>query len=108
MTSSARYRSSRHLIHAIESSVIDWSQQVRSVIRQMPSDEEFPWPKVELRFWKSRFNDLGFIRDQLREKELQKFAEILKASGSSYSTALDQLIKNVEDGNSPKLIQIWF
>lgn len=64
----------RHLIHAIESVIIDWSHQIRDVLKRDSSqpllDGLNPTPKTEIEFWKSRADNLECIYDQLRNPKV--------------------------------------
>lgn len=58
------------VIHAVESVVIEWSHQIRGVLKKTSAqpllDGKFPWPIAELDFWKARYSDLESIVDQVR------------------------------------------
>lgn len=60
----------RQLIHAIESVIIDWSHQIRDVLKRDSSqpllDGLNPTPRTEVDFWKGRAENLECIYDQLR------------------------------------------
>ena len=57
------------VIHAVESVVIEWSHQIRGVLKKTSAqpllDGKFPWPIVELDFWKARYADLESLVDQV-------------------------------------------
>ena len=57
------------VIHAVESVVIEWSHQIRGVLKKTSAqpllDGKFPWPTAELDFWKARYADLDSIVDQV-------------------------------------------
>ena len=57
------------VIHAVESVVIEWSHQIRGVLKKTSAqpllDGKFPWPTTELDFWKARYADLESIVDQV-------------------------------------------
>lgn len=57
------------VIHAVESVVIEWSHQIRGVLKKTSAqpllDGKFPWPTTELDFWKARYADLDSIVDQV-------------------------------------------
>lgn len=57
------------VIHAVESVVIEWSHQIRGVLKKTSAqpllDGKFPWPIAELDFWKARYADLESIVDQV-------------------------------------------
>ena len=58
------------VIHAVESVVIEWSHQIRAVLKKTSAqpllDGKCPWPIVELNFWKARYADMESIVDQVK------------------------------------------
>ena len=58
-----------NLLHAIESVVIEWSHQVQDVLKKDSSqallDGGSPLPGVEVEFWRSRYNNLLSIHEQV-------------------------------------------
>jgi len=59
----------KHVIHSVESVVIEWCHQVRDVLEASSADPLLegrnPGPMVEVHFWKERCADLFFIMDQV-------------------------------------------
>ena len=59
----------RGLIHAIESVIIDWTHQIKSVLKRDSAqpllEGHNPGPNVELDFWKSRAMNLECIFEQV-------------------------------------------
>jgi len=57
------------VIHAVESVVIEWSHQIRGVLKKTSAqpllDGKCPWPTAELDFWKARYADMESIVDQV-------------------------------------------
>nr|CAB3238531.1 dynein beta chain, ciliary-like [Phallusia mammillata] len=93
------YRSQRPVIHAIESTVIEWAHQIEAVVRQDSSEPLLagrnPWPHEELNFWKAKFKNLKHIQDQLDNPKIGKMAKLLQNSGSSYWPTFRQLFQDV-------------
>ena len=62
----------RALIHAIESVIIDWTHQIRDVLKRdsaQPLLEGLnPSPFVEVEFWKNKAANLECIYEQVRVK----------------------------------------
>lgn len=62
----------RQLIHAIESVVIDWTHQIRDVLKKdsaQPLLEGLhPTPFVEIEFWKNKSTNLECIYEQVCTK----------------------------------------
>ncbi|KAM8946996.1 dynein axonemal heavy chain 9 [Pelodytes ibericus] len=87
------------IVHAIESAVIQWSHQVRGVLKKESSEPllqgKNPTPNTELDFWKNRYADLECIYNQLRTKKVRKMAEILERVQSSYFPAFKALFRDV-------------
>lgn len=52
----------RALIHAIESTVIEWAHQVQTVLAydsaQAILSGAYPWPSYEIKFWKTKATNL--------------------------------------------------
>nr|XP_033816070.1 dynein heavy chain 17, axonemal isoform X1 [Geotrypetes seraphini] len=90
------------LLHAIETVIIDWSHQVRDILvkdsAQPLLDGLNPKPHVEMDFWNSRLLNLECIHDQLLKPEVNKIAEILEKSKSSYWPALQNVYNEVNTG----------
>ncbi|XP_053308775.1 dynein axonemal heavy chain 9 [Spea bombifrons] len=87
------------IVHAIESAIIQWSHQVRGVLKKESSEPllqgKNPIPHTELEFWKNRYADLECIYNQLRTKKVRKMAELLERVQSSYFPAFKALFRDV-------------
>ena len=59
----------RTLVHSIESVVIEWSHQIRDVLKrdssQLLLDGQHPNPFVELNFWKDKLKNLECVYNQV-------------------------------------------
>uniref|UniRef100_A0A2K6TMQ8 Dynein axonemal heavy chain 9 n=1 Tax=Saimiri boliviensis boliviensis TaxID=39432 RepID=A0A2K6TMQ8_SAIBB len=92
----------KSVIYAIESAVIKWSYQVQVVLKRESSQPllqgENPTPKVELEFWKSRYEDLKFIYHQLRTIKVRGMARLLDKLQSSYFPAFKAMYREVVTG----------
>lgn len=66
-----RGNTERSLIHAIETVIIEWSHQVRDVLKKdsaQPLLEGLnPGPLVEIEFWKAKSQNLECIYDQVHK-----------------------------------------
>nr|XP_018673081.1 dynein beta chain, ciliary [Ciona intestinalis] len=93
------YSSHRPLIHAIESTVIEWAHQVQGVVQHDSSEAllagKNPWPSEEVKFWKVKAGNLQFISDQLGNPKIAKMARLLQTSGSSYWPTLKKIFEDV-------------
>ena len=62
--------SQKHVVHAVESVVIEWCHQVRDVLKRSSAqpllDGLHPGPLAEVTFWKERCLDMESIVDQVR------------------------------------------
>ncbi|XP_039595259.1 dynein heavy chain 9, axonemal [Polypterus senegalus] len=89
----------KSIVHAIESTVIDWSHQIRQVLKRDSSEPllegKNPTPNTELDFWKNRCADLECIYDQLRSKKVLKMSELLERMESSYYPAFKAMFQDV-------------
>lgn len=112
----------RQLIHAIESVIIDWSHQIRDVLKRDSSqpllDGLNPTPRTEVDFWKGRAENLECIYDQLRNSkvcmggaaihvydlitsrsssvlQVRKMAELLEKTNSSYYPSFKTIFHDV-------------
>ena len=59
----------RQILHTLESVVIEWSHQVRDVLKRDSSESLLqghnPLPNAELTFWADRYQNLKCIYDQV-------------------------------------------
>ncbi|XP_074871093.1 dynein axonemal heavy chain 9 [Carettochelys insculpta] len=89
----------KSLVHAIESTVIEWSYQIQGALKRESSEPLLqgsnPTPKVELEFWKNRCEDLECIYNQLKSKKVQNMAELLDRVQSSYFPAFNAMFRDV-------------
>ena len=63
----------KSVIHTVESVVIEWSHQIRDVLKKSSAqpllDGKNPGPMVEIDFWKARNTDLQSVYEQVGEKQ---------------------------------------
>ncbi|CAC5422117.1 DNAH [Mytilus coruscus] len=102
-----KIESDRLLIHSIESMVIDWTHQIRDVLKRdsaQPLLEGLnPTPFVEIEFWKTKATNLECIYDQLKEPKVRKMAELLEKIKSSYYPVFKDIFRDVIAGKGIKL-----
>uniref|UniRef100_A0A8D2N608 Dynein axonemal heavy chain 17 n=1 Tax=Zonotrichia albicollis TaxID=44394 RepID=A0A8D2N608_ZONAL len=88
------------LVHATESAIIEWSQQIQRVLRKESSEPLLqgtnPTPKVELQFWRSRCADLEGIHRQLTSRRVSNMLEVLERVQSIYVPAFQSMLGDVE------------
>ncbi|NXO76324.1 DYH9 protein, partial [Sitta europaea] len=91
---------SKSLVHATESAIIGWSQQIQRVLKKESSEPLLqgtnPTPKVELEFWKSRCADLEGIHSQLTSRRVRNMLEVLERVQSIYVPAFQSMLVDVE------------
>nr|XP_033467962.1 dynein heavy chain 9, axonemal [Epinephelus lanceolatus] len=89
----------KSIIHSLESAVIEWSHQIRAVLKKDSSEAllegKNPTPHTELLFWKNRYADLECIHSQLKSSKVNKMAVLLEAVESSYSPAFTNMQQDV-------------
>ncbi|CAG5123285.1 unnamed protein product, partial [Candidula unifasciata] len=89
----------RSLVHAIESVIIEWTHQIRDVLKkdsvQPLLDGLNPSPFVEIKFWESRGQNLECIYEQLRDSKVRKMAELLQRANSSYFPSFKNIFRDV-------------
>ena len=94
----------RNLVHAIESVVIEWTHQVRDVLKKDSSqpilDGLNPTPFEEIEFWKQKALNLECIYDQLREPKVRRMAELLEKTESSYFQVFKDMFRDVVAGKN--------
>ncbi|NXH48679.1 DYH9 protein, partial [Dicaeum eximium] len=93
-------RISKSLVHATESAIIDWSQQIQRVLKKESSEPLLqgtnPTPKVELQFWRNRCADLEGIHSQLASRRVRNMVEVLERVQSIYVPAFHNMLVDVE------------
>ncbi|KAK2885147.1 hypothetical protein Q8A73_021621 [Channa argus] len=87
------------MIHSLETAVIEWSHQIRAVLKKDSSEAllegKNPTPHTELLFWKNRCTDLESIHSQLKSSKVTKMAMVLEAVESSYAAAFINMQQDV-------------
>ncbi|XP_030057583.1 dynein axonemal heavy chain 11 [Microcaecilia unicolor] len=91
----------RIVLHAFESVIIQWAQQIRDVVRkdssQLLHQGLHLGPETELNFWKTRKDNLLNIHEQLQAPVIQEMAISLKDKQSSYYPTFKNIFKEVEN-----------
>ncbi|XP_061912443.1 dynein heavy chain 9, axonemal isoform X3 [Entelurus aequoreus] len=89
----------KSIIHSLESAVIEWSHQIRAVVKQDSAkllvEGKNPTPNTELLLWKNRCADLECIYSQLTSHKGNKMKIFLDAVESSYSLAFQNILRDV-------------
>ncbi|XP_019398323.1 PREDICTED: dynein heavy chain 17, axonemal [Crocodylus porosus] len=90
------------LLHSIETTIIDWSHQIRDVLNKDSAqpllDGSNPLPRVEFDFWHTRLRNLECIYEQLLSVRVTMIANVLKKAKSCYWPALKAIFKDVNAG----------
>eukprot|EP00842_Homolaphlyctis_polyrhiza_P004027 jgi/Hompol1/4625/HPOL_003762-RA len=91
--------SDKAILHTLESAVIDWTHQIKDVIKSSssaPLDEGLnPGPMVEIDFWAAKAANLKSIHQQLTDEKIQKISKVLQASKSTYYPAFQMIFDEV-------------
>uniref|UniRef100_A0A671VQG9 Dynein axonemal heavy chain 17 n=1 Tax=Sparus aurata TaxID=8175 RepID=A0A671VQG9_SPAAU len=94
----AALETDKSIIHSLESAVIEWSHQIRAVLKKDSSEAllegKSPTPHTELLFWNNR-SDLECIHSQLKSSKVDKMAMLLEAAESSYFPAFTNMQQDV-------------
>ncbi|XP_041939413.1 dynein heavy chain 9, axonemal [Alosa sapidissima] len=87
------------VIHSIETVVIEWSHQIREVLKRDSSEPlkegKSPIPYEELQFWRNRYADLECIQSQFKSSKVAKMVELLDTMESSYYPAFKNMFQDV-------------
>ena len=87
-------------IHILESCVVTWTRQIKTVLKADPDDAlkhgAHPGPETELNFWTERATNLNSIHEQLEGDAIQKVVLVLKLARSTYHPAYLRLYEEVE------------
>ena len=83
----------------LESSIITWTNQIKSVLKQDPETQLklglHPTPDVEILFWTNKANNLNSIFDQLEKPETRRVLEALEEAKSTYCLTFARMCKEV-------------
>ncbi|KAI8914343.1 dynein heavy chain and region D6 of dynein motor-domain-containing protein [Gorgonomyces haynaldii] len=91
--------SDKNILHTLETAVIDWTHQIKEVIKSnssAPIDEGLnPGPLVEIDFWAAKAANLKSIHQQLTDEKIQKISRVLQVSKSTYYPAFQVIFDEV-------------
>jgi dynein heavy chain len=86
-------------IHLLETAVITWTKQIRSVLNLDPENMMKkglnPTPDVEIEFWKSKASNLNSIYAQLQGDKIRKVLKFLESNKSTYCNAFGKICKEI-------------
>uniref|UniRef100_T1IU37 Dynein beta chain, ciliary n=1 Tax=Strigamia maritima TaxID=126957 RepID=T1IU37_STRMM len=95
------------LLHAIEGTIIRWVHQVAELLQKDSAKEMLnqknPGPRLEMTFWKERYENLDAIQDQFEDPTMQSMALLLKTANSSYYPAWVKLFSTVVSAREESL-----
>ncbi|KAM4674546.1 dynein axonemal heavy chain 17-like [Amazona ochrocephala] len=90
------------VLHAIETIVIEWSQQIRDILSKDSAEPLLeglhPLPRAEFDFWHTRTVNLQCISDQLLSPRVTVLAEMLEKANSCFWPALQSVFQDVSAG----------
>lgn len=89
------------MIQRLETTLIYWHRQIKEVVNNQDSqhDSENAGPLEEIKYWRSRKENLSYIDEQLEKDELKKIKHILHLVDSSYVVSFEDLSKNIKIGS---------
>ncbi|KAH6561308.1 hypothetical protein BASA62_009917 [Batrachochytrium salamandrivorans] len=91
--------SDKSILHTLESAVIDWTHQIKEVIKSDSSAAleggSNPGPIIEIDFWAAKAANLKSIHQQLTDEQIQKISKILQSSKSTYFPAFQSIFDEV-------------
>ena len=97
--SSSDEKTSSNRLSLLESTILTWTKQIKSVLKQDPEAQlklgMHPTPDVEIAFWKKKSNNLNSIFEQLQSPEIRRILRILDEAQSTYCTSFARLCKEV-------------
>ncbi|KAL6747291.1 flagellar outer dynein arm heavy chain beta [Haematococcus lacustris] len=88
-------------IHILESAIVTWTKQIKSVLKADPDAAlkepgKYPGPLAEVTFWTERAANLNSVHDQLVGEKIQKVVKVLELARSTYYPAFQRLFQEVE------------
>ncbi len=94
ITSSER-TTSKDKAHILETAIITWTKQIKSVLKQDPEGAlkagNDPDPRTEIRFWKNKAENLNQIHAQLQSERVKKVLKFLDQNKSAYTPPFSKL-----------------
>jgi len=100
ITSSDR-TSSKDKAHVLESSIITWTKQIKTVLKQDPEaalkQGQDPDPLAEIEFWDNKADNLNSIYKQLQSDKIKKVMKFLSQNKSTYTGPFSKLQKEVQN-----------
>ncbi len=102
----------KSLVHAVESVVVEWSHQIRDVLKKSSAqpllEGKNPGPLLELDFWVARRADLESVLEQLCSEKVQKMSRLLEKTLSSYYPAYramsDTVVASLDEARDIRLV----
>ncbi|XP_078721925.1 dynein axonemal heavy chain 11 [Lampetra fluviatilis] len=92
----------RLVVHAVESTVVEWSRQIRAVLASDSAQAlragAHPGPRAELEFWSARAENLQCIDEQLNTPRVRALSRVLERAESSYCPAFQHICQEVAAG----------
>ena len=90
-------------VHVLETAVVTWTSQIKSVLKNDPeaalaaamAKGEYPGPKFGLEFWQHKEANLRLITQQLESEQLRKVMRVLELTKSPYYAAFAALVVEV-------------
>ena len=91
---------SKEKVHVLETFIVTWTKQIRTVLLQDPEKVHAPnvraEPLHEIQFWRSKSANLASIIEQLDSPAIQTVIESLSEFDSAYTTPFVKLRRDLE------------
>jgi dynein heavy chain len=90
----------KDVVQRLEALLIHWTKQIKEVTNSnsQNSSETTDGPIEEIKFWKSRFDDLSGISDQINRNEVRQIIQVLDVAKSSHLEQFLRLSNLIQDG----------
>lgn len=91
----------KDLIQRLETTLIYWFRQIKEVVNNQDNqhDSENAGPLEEIKYWRSRKENLSYIDEQLEKEELKRIKYILHLVDSSYVKSFEELTEKIRIGS---------
>lgn len=92
---SSEKTSSKDKSQLLEQSIVHWTKQIKTVLRQDPENAlktgKDPGPETEVEFWKNKSENLESICEQLNFERIKKVLKFLEQNKSTYTGPFSKL-----------------
>lgn len=94
----------RSTIHSLESTIIDWTKEIKKSIETDPeralniaeSRKKYHGPKFELNFWRVKAHNLDNLLKQLNDERVSQLVTILEKTNSTYVESYKRMFEELK------------